>query len=86
MRQLCDKNGFLTVYGLSLGYCHREAISNGRRVEVTLWREHSIYHVRAYDFENHKRLDWECFHSLPQARKAYTLLSNRYHKVVGATE
>jgi hypothetical protein len=73
--QLSTKHNRLTAYGLACGYVERqEAI--GR--QVTLWREHGVYHVRAHDFREHKRLAWETYIHLHIAQRAYRALVANY--------
>jgi hypothetical protein len=38
---------------------------------VTMWHEGIVWHVRAHDFENHRRLFWDTYTSLSDARKRY---------------
>lgn len=58
----------LTQYELACGYIQRTE-SNNRW--VTLWQEHGVYHVRAHDFNEHRRLAWDSFTALGKARAAF---------------
>jgi hypothetical protein len=61
----------LSAYALACGYVQRVEIGDYR---VSLYREHGVYHVRAYNFEQSKRIAWDVFHTLGEARKAFRAL------------
>lgn len=64
------KTGRLTPYALACGYV--EQCESPSAVRLTLWHEGGpCYHVRAHDHANHKRLFWDSFESLSEARKRY---------------
>ena len=64
------KNGDLTQYALTCGYVQVRELSPG--VEIKLWHEGGpCYHVRAHDFNNHKRLFWFSSGSLTKCRKVF---------------
>lgn len=65
----------LTKYQLACGYVQRFEKDG---VQVTLWREHSTYHIRAYDFNEHKRLDWQVRSKLTEARKQYSIMIRKF--------
>jgi hypothetical protein len=67
--ELKDKRGRLTAYGLACGYVEKR--EHGA-INVTLWREHSCYHVRAYDNELKACRFWLSFNSLTKARAHFT--------------
>ena len=73
MPKFFNKNGKLTDYALSCGYYQTK--TNPANVETTLWKEHSVYHVRSHDFNGGKRLTWESFRTLTQARKRFNQLN-----------
>jgi hypothetical protein len=62
------KNGYLTSYGLSCGYIEKY-IKDDK--QITLWKEHGVYHVRAHDFNTGLRIAWHTTYSLTEARKLY---------------
>lgn len=62
------KKGHLTPYALLCGYIEQSEINNKR---VTLWGECGLYHVRSHDFNKHKRIFWETYKKLTDARKLY---------------
>ena len=62
-----NKNGTLTNYSLSCGYYEYQE-KNGIRIE--LWKE-ECYHVRKHDFNIGKRIFWNSFDKLTDARKFY---------------
>jgi hypothetical protein len=65
-----NDDGTLTEYGLSCGYREQHSVKG---IELTLWKEHSTYHVRMHDFNKHKRILWEVFPDgeLTRARKLF---------------
>ncbi len=67
------KSGRLTPYALACGYVERHETKPGTITgkSVTLWQEHGVYHVRAHDYDAHKRLLWESFDNLTPARKCF---------------
>jgi len=64
----------LSSYALACGCIERKHYGN---VQVTLWLEHGTYHVRAHDFEQHKRIFWDSFRTLSQARKCFSAAGKR---------
>jgi hypothetical protein len=56
----------LSAYGLACGFVERYIPVKG--IEVTLWREHGAYHVRAHNFNTGKRLMWRAFRTIRAAR------------------
>ncbi len=62
------KNGDLTVYALACGYMQKHSANN---IETTLYHEGCLFHVRSYNFVEHKRIAWESFESIGEARKEY---------------
>jgi hypothetical protein len=64
-----------TAYQLQCGYIDK--IERGK-LSVTLWREHSVYHVRAHEFDGRGRLAWKVFIRLKEARKAFTAMRKTY--------
>ena len=63
-----NANGDLSRYALACGYVQKREVSPG--IEVSLWREHGVYHVRAHDFENGRRVFWRSG-KLTECRKIY---------------
>ena len=68
------KKGWLTLYALVCGY---QEYFEKNRICLRLWREAwssgCCFHVRAYNFNNGKRLFWESFPKLTTARKRFVL-------------
>jgi hypothetical protein len=58
----------LSDYELSCGYVE-SAMRN--KVQVKLWKEHGVYHIRAHDFNSHARIDWKVYPELKQARACF---------------
>lgn len=67
--QFYTSKGWLTSYALTCGYIEKHT-HNG--LQVTLWKEHGVYHVRAHDFNTHMRLFWDVTYSITEARKIYS--------------
>ncbi len=65
----------LSVYELSCGGVEQNE-HNG--IRVSLWREHSVYHIRAHDFVAHSRLEWTSKRTLTDARKEYKRMIHDY--------
>jgi len=63
-----NKKGELTSYGLACGYIEQFEHLQQR---VTLWKEHNAYHVRRHNFFRNKRVFWDSFETLTEARKRY---------------
>ena len=59
----------LSAYQLACGYTQRLPYLD--KISILLWKEHGVYHVRVYDHENSKRLSWESFRLLKDARKEF---------------
>jgi len=64
----------ITRYELNCGCIERKGSLNN--ITVTLWKEHNVYHVRAHDFVNSKRIMWQSFQTLKPARNAFTSWSH----------
>lgn len=62
--------GNLTDYALSCGYRESKGGTDTGNLHVTLWKEHSTYHVRAH-YIGYGRLFWESFPTLTAARKLF---------------
>jgi len=63
------KSGELTPYAFACGYI-QENEKDGKR--LTLWHEGGpLYHVRMFDHKSHKRIFWESFERLTDARALY---------------
>lgn len=74
--------GLVSAYGFACGYCERAKFGE---TEVSLWREHGVYHVRAHNFGYHGRLFWDSFRLLSDARKRFmsagrSILSGHYFR------
>lgn len=71
-----NKAGRLTPYALACGYIEEfdtcpESPREGQTVKM--WYESGLnpYHVRAHDFTTGKRLLWDCFATLTEARARF---------------
>jgi hypothetical protein len=65
-----SKRKALTAYELSCGYIQTHTDSKKR---VTLHREHTVYHVRAFDSEG-TRTAWDSYRTLTNARSKVIFL------------
>ena len=65
MRPIIGKDGFPTAYGFACGYT--KTSTNGG-IQVRTYMEHGVYHVIAYDFDEHARISWESFTSIQRAK------------------
>ncbi len=70
--------GLVSVYGFACGLV--ESAYHGR-VNVTLWREHGCYHVRAHDHENSRRLFWDSFRTLGEARRRFREAGSKLYTI-----
>jgi len=71
-------SGWLSEYALSCGYVER--YDNGEEW-LTLWKE-GCYHVRHHDFISDKRICWESFDTLNEARKFFRTQSKELRQLV----
>lgn len=63
------KQCWLTPYALSCGYIET---TTSKKFSLTLASNMGIgYYVILYDYEEHKRITWECFETLTSARKYF---------------
>ena len=68
--------GRLNVYSFACGYQERRELPNG--IEVTLWHEGGpCYHVRSHDHATGKRIFWESFPHLTEARRLFDAQGGR---------
>jgi len=58
----------LTAQALACGYYQ---VKHYGPIQIKLWKQHTVYHVRAHDFETGKRRLWETFYTLAAARRYY---------------
>lgn len=67
--QFYTKAGRLTHYSLACGYIEEFELAG---VHMTLWFEGGcVYHVRAHDHVQGRRLFWESFETLTETRKCF---------------
>jgi len=66
--QFYNRDGSLSRYALACGYVERSEREN---VIVTMYQEHSVYHVRAFDHADRGRLAWKVFSTVTAARTYY---------------
>lgn len=71
------KKGRLTVYSLRCGYIE---IKSCGLIETRLWHEGVCYHVRQNDLETGKRIFWESFPTLTEARNFFNRCPGHIHK------
>lgn len=72
------KKGEVTVYGLACGY---QQLFENKGKEVRLWHEGGpLYHVRLHDFNKGKRIFWDSFEKLGEARKRYNATKREISK------
>lgn len=50
----------LTAYELACGCVRSQYVG---KINITLWSEHGVYHVRAHDHGESKRLWWDTYHT-----------------------
>src|SRR5262245_30259096 len=63
-----NQHGRLTAYALACGYVESKDIG---QVNVALWQEHVVFHVRAHDRGTGRRVFWESFRTMTEARRLY---------------
>lgn len=63
-----DKRGQLTPYALACGYVQSYSRDD---IATRLDHEGSVFHVRTHDHRDNKRLAWETFTRLTDARREY---------------
>ena len=68
MLEFYNAKGELTSYGLSCGYIQKH---ENLMQTITLWKEGGVYHVRRHNHMHNKRVMWDTFDTLTEARKAY---------------
>ncbi len=73
-----NKDGSLNLYSFMCGY-----IEYSVKKEITISMEHTgcVFQVKAYDFNNHKRLVWMNFESIVPARKLFLQLIKKHHNL-----
>ena len=72
----------LSSYELSCGNCQvRSTVTHGvcDVTTTTLFKEHSVYHVRTHTHNELGRRAWESFATLKEAQKEFTRQSRQYH-------
>ena len=71
MQTFFTKSGELTSYALACGYVKEwHLVKESTKIQVKLWQEHNIYHVRSHNFAT-TRIKWESFHTLSEARREF---------------
>lgn len=65
MPKFKNPDGSLTAYAFACGYVERKETP---ALRLDLWHEGAVYHVRAHDYAEHKRVFWESFDTLRPAR------------------
>lgn len=66
-----NKDGSLTRYAFKCGYIQEKGSKDG--IYVSMWHEHSTFHVRKHNFRTGERIFWESFGSneLTKARNVF---------------
>ena len=67
-RMFYTESGWLTPYALACGYIEEH---NRDNIWTSLWHEGCVYHVRQHDHNEHKRIFWDSFDTLTEARRRY---------------
>jgi hypothetical protein len=49
-------------------------------LNTTLWKEHSVYHVRSHEHSERGRLVWNTFDTLQKAQKNFTAQVRTFHR------
>ena len=78
MKTIIGKDGFPTAYGFACGYTKTSTNSDTR---VQTYLEHGVYHVSAYDFNEHVSIGREAFTSIQRAKECHRDMckSLRFH-------
>ena len=71
MLQILRKNGTPTAYGFACGYHAQRHPEGTHLVTVTIWKEHGVFHVRAHDFTDQRRLCWNTFRLVNEAYRHF---------------
>lgn len=71
MAEIYTSRGRLTRYGLSCGYIEQRWTKSAANTQVTLWMEHSVFHVRAHCHGLGLRIFWDAFRTLTEARRRF---------------
>lgn len=58
-----------SAYQLACGDYERYEVTP--TIRLRLWREHSVYHVKAWNIESSFGLSWESFKTLKAARRHF---------------
>lgn len=69
-----NKDNSLTWHAMNCGYIHKcESQPGLNGIEIKFYKEPacSVFQVIAFDFDNHKRMFWESFDSISEARIFY---------------
>ena len=68
MDKFHNSYGRLTAYALACGYVESKDLG---AVHLSLWSEHGVFHVRAHNRGEGRRVFWESFRTLTDARRHY---------------
>ena len=73
-----NRKGWLTEFSLACGFIE-SVHDNKKGLSLRLWRDSGpAYHVRLHDHENAKRIEWNTFTRLTEARKDFSRLCREY--------
>lgn len=80
MDKFRNKNGELTQYSLACGYIFR--IDDNKK-SLTLWKEHSVFHVRLTNRKDITKSFWKVFDNdqLTLAKKLYYRTAREFFKL-----
>ena len=75
------KSNWLSGYAMACGYIERidfqkQIESFPAEIVLTLEKDSACFHVKAYNFSTHERLQWDSFETVTQARKAFVKSRN----------
>lgn len=79
--KLYTKSGELTNYAMRCGYIYRYEIyptldkTPYSSISVTFEYD-TVFHIKVFDFHNHKRILWESYMSLTECKHRYYEISN----------
>jgi hypothetical protein len=71
-----DEDGFVTAYGMSLGYCENR---QNEKYRMTFWKDSYLFHIQGQAPDNSERI-WESFEpdKYASAYKFFMLLCKKY--------
>ena len=64
----------LTAYEFNCGYVQQvesPSCTVNQGIQLQMWKEHGVFHVRAHDFSKSERIFWDSFQTMTQATRRY---------------